>query len=91
MSASATGCRCRPGEWPLLRGPVCALARLRLYDDRPIEEVRDAATRARALLKKISTGVLRLTDASGAEPPRLLMPSAVEAEAEMTRTKLAGF
>lgn len=76
------------GDWPLLIGPVCDLARLALYDDRSIEEVREKAARSRALLKKISTGVLRLTDGAGAEPSRLTKPSARSDAPRMTRAKL---
>ena len=53
------------GPWPVLESVACDLARARLYDDAPPENVVARQNSARARLREMSAGSMRLVDEAG--------------------------
>lgn len=55
----------KTGTWPLLRALACRLARARLYDNAIPDDIMEDQRGARARLKSLASGELRLVDDDG--------------------------
>ncbi len=79
------------GPWPMLTSIACDLARRKLYDEDPPEEVSKRASMAIARMKEIQSGDLALVDAGGTEAPRRTQGAVLTRDQVFTADALRNF
>ena len=79
------------GPWPLLVGVAAALARARLYDQKPTPAVERARDDARDALARLAAGELQLVDGGGNAAPRAVPPQTQAADRAFGPAALEAF